>query len=395
MIAIRGATIYMPSSVISGGTILIEAGRFAAVTDRPVAPQDEEIDARGLLAIPGLIDLQCNGMAGYDVLDGEPETIAGLAQAMARHGCTAFLPTLITASHAVLARGLRAIADVARESRGGATVLGSHMEGPWLSPRHKGAHPLEQIRPFDAAEWAILQAAAAGTVRLVTLAPEMPGNGDAVAALASAGLLVSVGHSSADYDATMAALAEGARLVTHLFNAMDPLRHRAPGLVGAALTEPNLVPSIIPDGYHLHPAVIRLVERARRGDELLVITDAVPVAGLPPGEYAWDGRQVTWDGDRVRLLDGTLAGSGLTPIEALRRFMRFTGRSLAEALPTMTSVPAGLLGEAGNRGAIAPGATADLVLLTPDLDVHTTIVGGRVQYRAGEDVQEPASARRH
>lgn len=393
MIAIRGAAIYTPEDVV-GGTILIDTEHIVAVKDRPDDAQGEAIDARGLLAIPGLIDLQCNGLAGYDVLDGEPEVLAGLAGAMARHGCTAFLPTLITASHEVLARGLRAIADVARTTRGGATVLGSHLEGPWLSPEHKGAHPREQIRPFNAAEWASLQEAAAGTVRLVTLAPEAPGNTGAVATLASAGLLVSVGHSGADYDVTMEALAQGARLATHLFNAMDPLRHRAPGLVGAALTEPGLVPSIIPDGYHLHPAVIRLVERARRGDDLVVITDAVPVAGLPPGDYEWDGRQVSWDGDRVRLPDGTLAGSGLTPIEALRRFMRFTGRSLAEALPTMTSTPARLLGATGKRGALVPGAMADLVLLTTDLEVHTTIVGGRVQYRAAEHALDRASARR-
>lgn len=395
MIAIRGAKIYAPEGAIDGGAILIDGERIAAVDAGMGGKPDEMIEAHGLLAIPGLIDLQCNGLAGYDVLDGEPEVIAGLAGAMARHGCTAFLPTIITAAHATLARSLRAVAEVAQAPRGGAIVLGSHMEGPWLSPRHRGAHPPEHIRPFDAAEWEALQQAARGTVRLVTLAPEVPGNEGAVATLARAGLLVSIGHSGADYESAMEATAQGARLATHLFNAMDPLHHRAPGLVGAALTEPGLVPSMIPDGYHLHPAVLRLIERARRGHDLVVVTDAVPAAGLPPGDYSWDGRQVTWDGDRVRLLDGTLAGSGLTPIEALRRFMRFTGRSLVEALPAMTSTPARLLGETGRRGVIAPGALADLVLLTPDLEVHTTIVGGRVDYRATDPLQASASARGH
>jgi N-acetylglucosamine-6-phosphate deacetylase len=175
---------------------------------------------------------------------------------------------------------------------------------------------------------------------------------------------------------------QGARMATHLFNAMGPLHHRAPGLAGAALDLEHLTPSIIPDGYHIHPAMIRLAVRARGSHGLVVVTDSVASAGRPPGTYTWRSGEIHWDGETVRLPDGTLAGSGLTPIEALRRYMRFSGLPLAEALPAMTTVPARLLGQSGLLGAIVPGAHADLVLLTPDLEVHTTLVGGEVAYQA-------------
>jgi N-acetylglucosamine-6-phosphate deacetylase len=171
-------------------------------------------------------------------------------------------------------------------------------------------------------------------------------------------------------------------MATHLFNAMVPFLHRAPGLPGAALDHDDLTPGIIPDGYHIHPAAIRLTVRAKGTHGVVVVTDSVSVAGCPPGDYAMLGQQVTWDGETVRRRDGGLAGSGLSPIEALRRYMRFGGLSLLEALPAMTSTPARLLGLEGERGSLVPGARADLVLLTPDLQVHTTIVGGEIVYQA-------------
>ncbi|HWE63317.1 MAG TPA: N-acetylglucosamine-6-phosphate deacetylase [Chloroflexota bacterium] len=393
MTVIRHATIYTADTVIPDGTLRIIGDRIAVIgthqgsveareAEQVKARGELDLDGRGLVAIPGLIDLQCNGIAGYDVLDADPETIRAMVSVLPRYGCTAVLPTIVTAAHETLTHGLRAIAQVSRTPGAGTAILGTHMEGPWLSPAHRGAHQAQYLRPFDRAECAALLDAAQGTLRLVTLAPEVPGNAEAVQLLAGTGTLVSLGHSGADYDAALSAARHGARMATHLFNAMGPLHHRAPGLAGAALTIPGLVPGIIPDGHHLHPAIVRLAARARGPYDLVVVTDSVPVAGTPPGLYTWQDRQVHWDGETVRLSDGTLAGSGLTPIEALRRYISITGLSLAEALPAMTSTPARLLGQEGIRGTLAPGARGDVVLLTQDLQVHTTLVGGEVVYQA-------------
>jgi N-acetylglucosamine-6-phosphate deacetylase len=375
------ADIYTPDGIIRGGTVRIEGSRIAEVDGTPTTDEDR-IEGRGLLLVPGLIDLQCNGLRGYDVLDGTTTTLAGLAAILPSYGCTAVLPTLVSSMPEVLLQGVAAIAACVAAPPPGAVVLGTHQEGPWLSPAFHGAHLAANLRPFDHVEWEAIRAAARDTVRLVTLAPEVTGNHDAVAAVVAAGAVASLGHSGADYDEARGAVTAGARMATHLFNAMTPFLHRAPGLPGAALDLPDLIPSLIPDGHHIHPAAIRLAVRARGPHGLVIITDSVPVAGLPPGQYAWQDREVHWDGETVRLPGGGLAGSGLTPIGALRRYVHFTGLDLHQALPAMTSTPARLLRIERERGSIVPGARADLILLTPDLNVHTTLVGGVVVYRA-------------
>lgn len=393
MTVIRHATIYTADAIIPDGTVRVIGDRIAVIgvhrggageQDGELLPArgETDIDGRGLLAIPGLIDLQCNGIGGHDVLDGDAGTLLAMAAVLPRYGCTAVLPTIITAPHDVLARSLRAVATAAQAHHTGASILGAHMEGPWISPEYHGAHQVDYVRPFDPAECDRLLDAAQGTLRLVTLAPEIPENAAAIPLLTGHDVMVSLGHSGASYEVAQQAARQGARMATHLFNAMGSLHHRAPGLAGAALTIPALVPGMIPDGHHIHPAIVRLIARARGPYDLVVVTDSVPAAGMPPGAYEWQDRQVRWDGETVRLPDGGLAGSGLTPIEALRRYIALTGLSLAEALPAMTSVPARLLHQEGVRGVIAPGARADIVLLTQDSQVHTTLVGGEVAYRA-------------
>ncbi len=375
------ADIYTPAGIKRGATLRIEGTRIAGV-DTVSSEGEERIEGRGLLLVPGLIDLQCNGLCGYDVLDGAAATIAGLAEVLPRFGCTAVLPTIVSSQPADLLRCVAAIAQCVAEPPPGAAILGAHQEGPWFNPAYSGAHIPANLRTFDLAEWEAIRAAANDTVRLVTLAPEVPGNEDAVAAIVAAGVIASVGHSGATYEEAQAAAAHGARMTTHLFNAMTPFLHRAPGLSGAGLDLAELVPGIISDGIHIHPATIRLVARARGIHGLALVTDAAPAAGMPPGAYTWQGRQVTWDGETIRLPNGGLAGSALTPIEALRCYIRCTGLSLQDALPAMTSTPARILGLEKERGSIVEGARADLVLLTPDLQVHTTLVGGLVAYRA-------------
>jgi N-acetylglucosamine-6-phosphate deacetylase len=218
-------------------------------------------------------------------------------------------------------------------------------------------------------------------VRLVTLAPELPGALPLVAALAARGVLVSSGHSMATYDQAEAAFAAGARYGTHLFNAMPPLEHREPGLPGALLTSPAQTAGIIPDGVHTHPSIVALAWRMKGPQRLNVVTDAMAALGMPPGRYRLGDQEVTVTATDARLPSGTLAGSVLSMDAALRNLLAYTGCSLPEALPTITSTPADLLGLGQARGRLRAGAYADLVVLTPQLAVALTVVEGIVLFR--------------
>ncbi|MDB5075001.1 MAG: N-acetylglucosamine-6-phosphate deacetylase [Chloroflexi bacterium] len=383
MLAIRNATVFTPDRPIERGVVYIEDGRIVSV-DRELTNSTNAtlVDADGLFLIPGLLDLQCNGIRGFDVLSCGQDIVQAIADVLPEYGCTGVLPTIVSAPRHVLREGLAAIAIAADIQRTGATILGAHLEGPWLSPQYHGAHHLEHIRPFSLEEWAELSTANPGAIRIVTLAPEVEGNADAVATIRASGSIVSLGHSGASYDDALVAARNGAGMATHLFNAMSPLHHRQVTLPNAALDLPQLVPSIIPDGFHVHPSILRLAVRARGHRGLAIVTDSVPSAGQPHGSYNWNGTTVHWDGATVHFADGGLAGSGITPIQALARYVTYTGLSLAEALPAMTSTPAELLGLGQERGSIIPGARADLVLLTKDFSVQTTYVAGEVAYSA-------------
>ena len=260
----------------------------------------------------------------------------------------------------------------------GSTPLGLHCEGPFLNPKKKGAHnPLHLRQPAvaDVAAWSPAQ-----QVRLVTLAPELPGALDVVRALVGRGVVVSAGHSMATYAEAQAGFEAGISYGTHLFNAMPTLEHREPGLPGALLTTPDLVVGIIPDGVHTHPAVVALAWACTGPNRLNVVTDAMAALGMPPGVYGLADQAVTVTEREARLPSGTLAGSVLAMDAALRQLIHFTGCSLPDALCTMTLTPARLLGLEHERGQIIPGAVADLVFLTPELEVVKTIVNGEVLF---------------
>ncbi len=262
----------------------------------------------------------------------------------------------------------------------GAQPLGLHIEGPFLNPARRGAHNPEYLRLPDlaaAADWS----PEAG-VRLVTLAAELPGGLEMVRALAGRGVRVGLGHSLATYAEARAALEAGVRYATHLFNAMRPLDHREPGLLGLLLTSPEIVVGLIADGSHVHPALVDLVWRARGPRGVNLVTDAMGALGMPPGRYPLAGIDVIVDGETARLADGRLAGSLLRLDEAVRNLIAFTGCALADALATVTTTPARLLGLEHERGQVAPGFIADLVLLAPDQQVLATLAAGQVAFAA-------------
>ncbi len=380
MLAICHATIITPRTVINEGTVLVSEGRIQAIggAELEVPPTAERRDAGGLILAPGFLDLQVNGGFGLD-FTADPATIWDVAAGLPRYGVTGFLPTIITAPP----EKAHAAQDVLRAGPPpgwtGARPLGLHLEGPFLNPGKKGAHNPAHLRLPSAA--AIGDWSAAAGVRLVTLAPELPWALDAIAALSGRGVVVSAGHSLATYDEAAAGFAAGARYATHLFNAMPTLHHREPGLAAAALADGRVVVGLIADGLHVHPALVDLVWRVLGPARLNLVTDAMAAMGMEPGEYLLGDYRVRVDDNSARLPDGTLAGCTLSLDAILRAFMAFTGAALPDALATVTTTPARLLGLDDRLGRIAPGLAADLVLMTPELAIVETLVAGETVYR--------------
>lgn len=389
MLYIVNATVYTPDAVIERGAVLIGGTNILACGPQDevavlAPPGVERLDAGGGIVAPGLIDLQLNGALGDD-FTVQPETIWRVAEQLPRWGVTSFLPTIITSPLAQVAKAQETLARGPRRKWYGSIPLGLHCEGPFLNPEKKGAHNPAHLR-LPSLE-AVAGWSPESGVRLVTLAPELPGALPVIEALAGRGVVVSCGHSMATYDQAQAAFAAGARYGTHLFNAMPPLEHREPGLPGALLTAPEQTVGIIPDGVHTHPSIVALAWRMKgpgrfqEPGRLNVVTDAMAALGKEPGRYLLGDQEVTVTEREARLPSGTLAGSILSMDTALRRLVEFTGCSVGEALATMTSTPADLLGIGQERGRITQGAYADLVVLSPDLQVMTTIVEGREVYR--------------
>jgi N-acetylglucosamine-6-phosphate deacetylase len=380
MLYIHHARVFTPHQQIDDGAVLAEGARIVAVgptSDIPCPANAQVVDGTGLILTPGFIDLQFNGAFGHDFA-ADPATIWPVAARLPRYGVTAFLPTIITSPLETVVAAQDVVTQVPASGAPGATPLGLHLEGPFLNPDRKGAHNPAFLRLPDLA--AVRDWSPERGVRLVTLAPELPGALGLVTVLSGRGVTVSAGHSAATYAEAEAGFNAGIRYGTHLFNAMAPLRHREPGLAGALLTDARPSVGLIADGIHTHPSMVRLAWRALDSTRLNLVTDAMAALGMPAGLHRLGDFEVMVDDTGVRLPDGTLAGSILSLDAALRNLLAFTGCSLAQALPAVTTTPADLLGLAALRGRIAPGYVADLVLLTPEHQVQMTIAEGKIAY---------------
>ena len=356
---------------VSDGVIL---GVAAGETYGDVPP--DVVLPSGVL-VPGLIDLQINGCFGVDFVAADPAGWAEVSARLPETGVTSFVPTFITAPVPDLVAGLRRTAALPADL-GGARVLGVHVEGPFLSPDRHGAHDPALLRdPTPEAVDALIEAAP-GLLRMHTLAPERPGALAAIRRLVDAGVLVSVGHSDATAEQTEAAADAGARLVTHLFNAMRPLHHREPGVVGQGLTDPRLTCGLIADLHHVAAPICRLAFAAAPG-RIVLVTDAVAAAGMPPGTYDLGGQQVSVDPLGLpRRPDGTLAGSGLRLDAAIANVVA-AGVDLRSAVDAASRLPADILGRP-DLGRIEAGGTADLVWLGDDLSARATWLAGRLAF---------------
>jgi N-acetylglucosamine-6-phosphate deacetylase len=358
MTVLAGARVVTPAGVLDDGWVEIDGGRIVDVRSGPLP--DGANDLGGGWLLPGFIDIHVHGGGGHDVTSSA-EAMAGAAHFHMTHGTTSLLVSLMAAPVDRLCEQLQWTAQLARDGR----VLGAHLEGPFLAAARCGAQNPEHLIDPDPLVLAKLLDAAAGNLRQMTIAPELPGALDLIRDLAAAGVIPAVGHTAATYDEASAGFAAGAVLATHLFNGMGPVSHREPGAAVAALDAGAAV-EMINDGVHVHDAITRLVAR-NEPDRFVLITDAVSAAGAGDGRYTLGDRDIVVQDGAVRLA-GThrLAGSTLTMDVAVRRFIRDVGMPVEAAAAAAASTPARLLGVDDRLGAIAPGLAADLVHLDDD-----------------------------
>ena len=382
-IAITGGIAITPTEEINASLVLIEEERLAYVgprEGRQLPPGAEEVDASGLYVFPGLIDTHVHGSHGDDVMLDGADGLRRINAIFPRYGCTAWLPSTISELHERILESVRWCVTAHNEPGPGADIVGIHVEGPYINRLRKGAQPEHGIRDPDLDQMADLLDAAEGLIRVVTLAPELPGGLDLVRFLVGRDVIASMGHSDADYETALAAIEAGATHATHLFNAMPPIHHRSPGLIMACLNEDRVLAEVIPDGVHLDPMTVRLIHRCKPSDAIALITDAMSAVGMPDGEYTLASHTVIVRGDRCTLPDGTLASSMLTMNRAVRNTLRFTGCSVVDAVRMASLIPARVAGCAAEKGSLEVGKHADVALMDQEFTVQRTYVRGRLAY---------------
>jgi len=361
---------------LAPGTLVVRDGRIDEILRDPheAALNMPRPLVDTAIVAPGFIDLQVNGGFGVEV-GSDADALRHLAACLPRTGVTAYLPTAITAESDFYPRLFAAFA--AARGAPGAHALGLHLEGPFLSPARKGAHRQNLIERADLGLFDLFLQSDA--VRLVTVAPERPGVLAYIRQLRERNVLVSLGHTDADYDGFVRGVDMGARMATHVYNATSPFGHRAPGVIGASLLDDRVTVGLIADGIHSHAASVRLAVNVKGPDRVALVTDMMSAAGLSPGTYSLGGRPVYVDHSAARRADSTLAGSILTLDQAVRNMMSWGGVTPADALRMASEIPARLLG-LERTGRIVVGADADLVFLDENLYVTGTIIGGQRVY---------------
>lgn len=375
-----GGTILTPDQTLEDQDLVMDGEKIIDIAPHSPAARagSEIIDVNGLLIAPGFIDVHVHGAVGFDTMDATSEAIWAMGDYFARHGVTAFLPTTVSASAKDIKSAIQNVVNTPPSSTG-ARHAGIHLEGPFVNHEYRGAQPPQHLRAANAEEYnSWLES---GQVRLITVAPEVDGVLDLIRIGTQANVEFALGHTSATYDQVLSAVEHGLRQATHTFNGMPGLNHRSPGVLGAVLSDDRIWAQIIVDGVHVHPAVVKLLIKAKGIERTVIVTDAIRATGMPDGDYALGDQIVHVQAGVARTDAGGLAGSTLTMDQALRNMLQFAGLSLAQALPMLTRVPAASIGLADRKGSVAPGFDADIVVLDESHQVRMTIVGGNVVYQ--------------
>ena len=378
---IKNARLFTPNHPGLKGWLLAENGliRATGFGDTPNLSSDaslQTMDAQGNNLLPGFIDLHVHGAMGHEVMDASTSGLEEMARFYASHGVTSFLATTWTASRSLIMKALQLVKQMQGQIQGGATLLGAHLEGPYLNPTRCGAQDVNFIRRAEKEE--ALKFLETGVIRLLALAPEYDENLWLIDECVRRGITASAAHTAANYEQMQVAAAHGVRHLTHSFNAMQGLGHRELGTIGAALTIPQFSCELIADNIHVHPAAQKILVDVKRPTGVILVTDAIRAAGLPDGEYALDTRSVRIQDGAVRLPNGTLAGSVLTMERALQNVCSATGRSLAEMWVTTSLNAARAIGVSAHTGSLEVGKDADLVLLDESFNIKLTVAKGEI-----------------
>lgn len=394
-LTIRAARITLPNNVLEDGIVSIRNGRIESITPAAEAAAGTiySFSFPRATLLPGAIDLHVHGSSGWRIGSGAPqeEVLVGMSQSLARSGVTAFLPTIATATDEILTETVKSVARLIQTQNknirlSGAEILGSHLEGPYLNPRRKGAMRADLMQLPNQDHFELFWEASEGTIRYLTLAPELPGAQVLVHQLVERNIFVSAGHTDALASQMYQAFAEGVKGITHLFNAMRGLHHREPGVVGAALNASEVWVELIGDGIHVHPTVMRLAIELKGTAQVAIVSDAGRYAGQASGAYVEKDRTVIVEGVRCSFPDGTLAGSASPMNRNLMLLHRELGLSWPE-IARMTAVnPAIMLGIESRKGSLEVGKEADIIVLDDTGNIQLTLVRGQIAYTANEEV---------
>lgn len=379
---ITADSLFTPLEVIQSPVVIIEDGRVLAVNLRAhteLPAQSRHFDFPQMIVAPGFIDIHVHGNAGQDVMEADSDGLSQLQRAMAKHGVTAYLPTTVSAPEGHILRALESLGEAIRskENPEGSRPMGIHLEGPFISHAKRGVHPPQNL--VEPSPWLLERfwQASGGTLRMMTIAPELPGALETIRQARQLGIHSSLGHSNATAGETDRGIAAGADHATHTFNAMRALDHREPGILGIALSDDRLTADIIADGIHVDPRMVKLFLAAKGEERAILITDAISATGMGDGRFKLGELEVEVRGDRCDF-QGKLAGSVLTLDRAVRNVMSFAGWKLQQSVRLATYNPARLLGIGERKGIITPGSDADLVILTQQGEVVQTFIAGNL-----------------
>lgn len=380
---LRGARLVDGVEDVPAGDIAIADGRIVALEAESDQPR-HAIDATGTIVLPGFVEVHTHGGGGYSLHTTDEEELLAYARWLPSTGATSFLVGVVGVADGLPERQIRAAVVACRRHEAGAEPLGIYLEGPYISARRRGAHAKEWLRRPDADETRQLIGLSEGWLHMMTLAPELPGAHVLIRQLTEAGVTAAIGHSDATYEQALEALALGATHITHCYNAMRPLLHRAPGPLGALVEASRTTGELIADGVHVHPAAMKALVRALTPERTVVITDAMAGAGVPDMVFTFAGQEARVVDGAARLADGTISGSVLTMDQALHNVLRYTGVSLSDAVRMLTANPAEVAGAADRKGRLAPGYDADLALFDADLTLQATLCQGHLAYATEE-----------
>lgn len=369
-------------------SLILDDSRIAELCDaaRPLPADAEVIDGAGRLAAGGLVDIHVHGGGGFDLMTDDPEQVRGYARWVVSRGVTGFLISTSGRDHEQIRRRLRALAPlVGNPEPGSARVLGFHLEGPYINPLRKGAFDPRWLRTPSVKEYEELVEAAGGGIRQMTLAPELPGAGDLIRAVAASSATAAMGHTDATYEQAMQAIELGVTHVTHCFNAMRPFSHRDPGCLAAIMTSDDVSAELIGDGAHVDVGAARLLIRAKGARRVVLITDGMPLAGTADGEGDWEGVRIRVEGGKaVRVADGTIIGGVTTLDQTVRNAVQALDVRVEDALAMASANAAAAVGLGGEFGKLGAGAAADFVLLDDELRALETWVAGERVWERGD-----------